>query len=554
MPRFAAAVLALLLVAPLAAASSDPLQVHLFSGVDREAVEVGGLLQINLEVLAVPTSERARGALETAFRLWDVGAQLGDEFALVREGEPMAKATGDVVEMQRRVIVRVVGAEVEAVPRLYLEVPLGGRTWSFGTRPHPIQTYAESTPIDGAERSVVAITAEVEVGGLTFESIGSAFVVGDDALVTAYHVVVGARRVRVQLPSGREITLGQAWALDPARDVAVLHLPADVLRREGLQPLVIAPEDAEGRVAFSTGWPARVRQRTVAVRFSDLVLDDQRVRMAANAVQPGDSGGPLLDESGRVLGVVVSGRQTGGVQDLLGEPISLASNPIPAVRQYQAAERPVRLSRALAEAARTHPAARAHAAVGAIQLPVRRSGWDQRPHVALLREALDQAPDDAVLQYTAGMMLEEVGEDQLAAGALDASRRAGYVPAGYSLAHHLMSRGDLGAAAELFAETASSGPYRRLAAFGQAQALIGMGRYADAEDALSTVLDHDARFAPALYLLGIVRLAQGRIDEARALTVRLAARPQWADALRLPVESEALRPPALEVLPRLALR
>ena len=172
----------------------------------------------------------------------------------------------------------------------------------------------------------------------------------------------------------------------------------------------------------------------------------------------------------------------------------------------------------------------------------------------MLREALDQAPDDAVLQYTAGMMLEEVGEDRLAAGALDASRRAGYVPAGYSLAHHLMSRGDLGAAADLFAETASSGPYRRLAAFGQAQALIGMGRYADAEDALSTVLDHDARFAPALYLLGIVRLAQGRIDEARALTVRLAARPQWADALRLPVESEALRPPALEVLPRLALR
>ena len=47
---------------------------------------------------------------------------------------------------------------------------------------------------------------------------------------------------------------------------------------------------------------------------------------------------------------------------------------------------------------------------------------------------------------------------------------------------------------------------------------------------------------------------KGRIDEARALTVRLAARPQWADALRLPVESEALRPPALEVLPRLALR
>ena len=174
--------------------------------------------------------------------------------------------------------------------------------------------------------------------------------------------------------------------------------------------------------------------------------------------------------------------------------------------------------------------------------------------MALLREALRQSPDDPVLQYTAGMMLEEVGELHLAAGALDASRRAGYAPAAYSLAHHLLSRGHLAAAADLFAETAAAGPYRRLGAFGQAQALVGMGRYEASERALESVLDHDARFAPALYLLGIVRLAQGRVDEARALAVRLDARPGWADALRLPIEAEALRPPSLDVLPRVALR
>ncbi len=42
--------------------------------------------------------------------------------------------------------------------------------------------------------------------------------------MTAYHVVVGAQRVRVTLPTGSEVTLGRAWALDPVRDVAVLQV------------------------------------------------------------------------------------------------------------------------------------------------------------------------------------------------------------------------------------------------------------------------------------------------------------------------------------------
>ncbi len=554
MTRLSTVLLAVLLAAPTVAAAGDPLRAQVFSGVDREAIEVGGLLEIELEVLAVPVTADARRALDEAFRSWDVGSQLGQGLSLVRNGAPVGRATGNVVELQRRLIVRVTSAAVDAVPSLRLDVTVGGRRWSLATRAHPIRAYAGDAAVGVAERSVVAVTVEGEIDGVRFERIGSAFAVGDDALVTAYHVVVGASRVRVRLPGGREVSVGRVWTLDPVRDVAILHLPAEVGRRAGLRPLVIAPEAADGPVAFTAGWPAGVQRRTVAGRFSDLVLDGQRVRVAANAVRPGDSGGPLLDHAGRVLGVVVSGRQTGGVPDLLDEAISLASDPGPALAHYQTADRSVRLTSALAEITRTLPAAQAHAAVGAIQVPARRAGWDQRPHVALLREALRQSPDDAVLQYTAGMVLEEVGEVELAAGALDASRRAGYAPAGYSLAHHLLSRGEVAAAADLFAETAVAGPYRRLGAFGQAQALIEMGRYHAAERALESVLGHDARFAPALYLLGIVRLAQGRVEEARALTVRLGARPGWADALRLPIESEALRPPMVEPLPRVALR
>lgn len=543
----------LLAVAASASAATDPIRLQLFSGIDREAVEVGGLLQVNLEALAVPETAAAAEALAVAFETWDVGEQLGPAFAVVRRGESLVRWTGDVVEHQRRVVVRVLTA-AEEVPVLRLEVPVGSRTWTYETRPAPMWSFATDDAAESAGRSVLSVTAEGTLGDVGFERIGSAFVVGGDALVTAYHVVVGARRVRVRLPSGREVRLGDAWVLDPARDVAILYLAKETLQSEGLQPLVVAPSASGGSTSFTAGWPSGQQRQTVAPRYADLAFGGQRLRVSGNAVRPGDSGGPMLDDAGRVLGVVVSGRGTDGARDLLGETICLASDIGPALRQYQAAEAPVALRRALAAAHEAMPSARAHAAAGAIQIPVRRSAAARGRHISRLREALRQAPDDPILQYVAGTALEDAGEEQLAAFAYASAQRAGYAPAGYSLAYHRLSEGDLVEAAELFRQTAAVGPYRRLGAFGEAKALVELGRYDAAERALLTVLDYDARFAPALYLLGIVRLSQGRDAEARALSVRLATRPEWAAALRLPVEAEAMRPPHLRPLPRLAAR
>lgn len=543
------------LLAASAAAQTDPLSLQVFSGVDREAVEVGGYVEVQVEALAVPQSQEANDALTVAFATWDLASQLGPRLEVVRQTEPMLRETDGVVEWQRRAIVRV-REGATAIPALRLAVPLGGRVVERTTRPRAVRTFGGLDATRGHGRSVVGVTAEGEVDGVAFRRVGSAFSVGGDALVTAYHVVVGARRVRVALPDGGEVVLDRAWALDPVRDVAILHLPQDVRQRAGMAPLVVAPADAQGGVAFTAGWPEGDQRFTVAVRYQDLEICDRRVRVAGNPVRPGDSGGPLLDEAGRVLGVVVSGRQTDTTPDLLRESIALASDPGPALAAYAAAAEPVRLDRALAAAADAYVAGRALEAVGAIQVPARRLGDARQRYLASLREALLESPDDAVLQYTGGMVLDEEGERRPAATALDASRRAGYVPAAYSLAHHHLSRGEMETAAALFGEiaTVEGGPYRRLASFGQAQALVGLGRYEAAEAALDVVLDHDARFAPALYLLGIVRLAQGRPDHARALAVRLAARPAWARALRLPLETEALRPPVLHPLDRVAAR
>ncbi|MEM0961495.1 MAG: tetratricopeptide repeat-containing serine protease family protein [Bacteroidota bacterium] len=546
--RLSRLVLVVLAAAPLA--SADPLRLQLFTGLDREVVAEGGLLHVNVEVLAVPAGDVAAEALADAVASWDLERQLGPDFDVLRMSDPMTRWTGDVVEHQRRIVVRVV-EPVDEIPALTLAVRVYGRTWEHASRPLPLQTFASRDAVTSVASSVVSIVAEGRLDGVGFERHGSAFAVGGDALVTAYHVVVGARRIRVTLPTGEEVRLDRAWVLDPIRDVAVLALDPEVA--DQVQPLVVAPVGSAGDVAFTAGWPLgedRRQRTTVARRHDDLVLDSHRLRTSGNAVRPGDSGGPLLDGRGRVLGVVVSGRGTDGVRDLLAESICLATEIGPTLAAYARAREPVSLRRALAAASDALPAARAHEAAGAIQIPIRRTADQQRVHVALLQEALRESPDDPVLHYVAGSALEDAGEPELAAYAFASSRRAGYVPAGYSLAHHRFSTGEWTEAADLFDEAADQGPYRRLGAFGRAKALIELGRYEEAEAPLLTVLDFDARFAPALYLLGIVRLSQGRTDEARALAVRLATRPRWAAALRLPLESDALRPPQLLALPR----
>ena len=534
------------------AAPADPLRLQFFSGVDRQAVAVGETVNLELDVLAVPGAARHRARLVEAFARIDLAKAVGADFEVVGEEPAALRVTGTVVELRRTAVLRVVSVAAPAVPPIALAVDVDGRTWEYRSRSMPLQPYLPDGRVAAAARSVVSVVARGAVGGVAFERLGSAFLVGDDALVTAYHVVAGARRVRATLLDGREVDASRVWVLDPVRDVAVLHVRATDVRRSGLRPLTVAPREAPGPVAFTAGWPARRQRRTVAVRFDDLGVGGQRLRVAANAVQPGDSGGPLLDETGRVLGVVVSGRTTRGTADLLRQDICLASDPGPALRRYRSAVAPVPLRQALRAAVRALPAAQAHEAVGAIQVP--RQGADRRPYVDSLIHALRRAPHDPVLQFLAGSALEEVGEMGVAAGALDASRRAGYVPAAYSLAHHLLSSGRLAEAAELFAEMAGEGPYAHLGAFGQAQALVALGRHGEAERALEIVLGHDAHFAPALYLLGLVRLNQEREAEAAALAVRLAARPEWAGALRIPVESPGLRMPVLRPLPRTAMR
>ncbi len=122
-------------------------------------------------------------------------------------------------------------------------------------------------------------------------------------LVTALHVVARATAITVRLPDGRELP-AELIGRDPATDLAVLKVAAE------LPPLPEAPEPALGAAvcavgnAFGLGLSvscgvvsALHRSGTGFNPIEDFVQTDA-------SVNPGASGGPLVDAQGRLVGVL----------------------------------------------------------------------------------------------------------------------------------------------------------------------------------------------------------------------------------------------------------
>lgn len=157
--------------------------------------------------------------------------------------------------------------------------------------------------------SVVEVVADEPKCGT--ESSGSGWVVASDRVITNAHVVAGSSSTAVLVDGKSERLRAQVVGYDPETDLAVLQVP-------GLhaKPLSIdSAAQANGAPVFAAGYPGggaytvapgRVRETVKAIGKD--IYDDKTVTRDVYAlravIRPGDSGGPLLDSSGRVAGVV----------------------------------------------------------------------------------------------------------------------------------------------------------------------------------------------------------------------------------------------------------
>ncbi|GAB2936361.1 MarP family serine protease [Rhodococcus aerolatus] len=171
----------------------------------------------------------------------------------------------------------------------------------------PDPALQSSALVEGARSSVLKVRGVAPSCQRGLE--GSGFVVAPERVVTNAHVVAGTTEVAVESDDG---TLpGRVVLYDPSTDLAVLDVP-------GLTApaLAFAPDPATaGESAVVLGYPldgpytaspARVRE-DISLRGPDIYESSTVVRdvyTVRGQVRSGNSGGPLVDADGQVLGVV----------------------------------------------------------------------------------------------------------------------------------------------------------------------------------------------------------------------------------------------------------
>jgi len=152
---------------------------------------------------------------------------------------------------------------------------------------------------------------------------GSGFFVGREGyLLTNQHVVKDARFIKVKLATGREL-VGEVLQSHVRRDVALVKTEST-----GAEPLAIRDTEPNiGEDVYAIGSPYGEKfsgTLTRGVLSGHRTLDALRFLQSDVAVLPGNSGGPLLDASGRVIGIAVRALDAGRANLNLFIPIQEA--------------------------------------------------------------------------------------------------------------------------------------------------------------------------------------------------------------------------------------
>jgi S1-C subfamily serine protease len=160
----------------------------------------------------------------------------------------------------------------------------------------------------------ISVLNQVNTRRGPFEARGAGsgfFFTPDGYILTNNHVVEGAKQLEAAPPDGRSLEV-EVVGTDPATDLAVLRVKGHYAQQ--FPALVLGDSDRVrvGQVAIAIGNPHGLQTSVTAGVVSALgraLPSPNGKRMIENVIQtdaalnPGNSGGPLVDSRGRVIGV-----------------------------------------------------------------------------------------------------------------------------------------------------------------------------------------------------------------------------------------------------------
>lgn len=304
----------------------------------------GALVAVSLENLALGLRERvirgralhmvdgaAGGALIAAVALglaWVCGA-----VALHAPGAAQLRA-----DVQRSVIMRGLndllppsGPLLNALSRVDPAPSIAGPTTPLAP---PDAAIASDPDVIRAGRSVVRVLGTA--CGLGVE--GSGWVAAPGIVVTNAHVIAGEDDTTVTTQDGASIDAVPV-GYDPDNDLALLRFEAE------LPPLAIAPEPSRDTGGAVLGYPENGPFALSPARLGDtrtVISEDsygggpirRDIAFLRGSVRSGNSGGPMVDSGGRVLGTVFAATTSGPPggfavpNDIVEEALGRASTPV----------------------------------------------------------------------------------------------------------------------------------------------------------------------------------------------------------------------------------
>ena len=158
------------------------------------------------------------------------------------------------------------------------------------------------------------------------EKTGTGFaVLSKRTLITAFHVIDGARTIEVACGVGASAP-GSVEKVDPANDLALIFISTPA---PGYLEMSVENSLKVGQKVFTMGFPVPDVLGYEAKYSEGVISSLSGIQGAVSLIQttvpiqPGNSGGPLSDDSGHVVGVVTS---TAAVQSFLKHTGTLPQN------------------------------------------------------------------------------------------------------------------------------------------------------------------------------------------------------------------------------------
>ncbi len=210
--------------------------------------------------------------------------------------------------LQSKIIAIVLVLAIAATGFFAGSALLGGRTASAD----PI-LYNETTVTsiyNNASPAVVEIDTTSQGGGFfsnsTVQGEGSGILVDSNGnILTNNHVVEGSTSVTVKFKSGSSVT-GQVLGTDSNADLAIVKVDATAVA--GITPLTLGDSSTvtPGQLAVAIGNPFGLDQTVTVGVISGLnrtIGNLTGMLQTDAALNPGNSGGPLMDANGAVIGI-----------------------------------------------------------------------------------------------------------------------------------------------------------------------------------------------------------------------------------------------------------